>query len=112
MDRGIPVRAVEIFEGKTVSFTEFVLGRPRVQRLDLDLDGRIETIRRFREGAVSEENPLVYEKILESVETDRDRDGLYEIAERFFPDGTSIYTWDTDGDGIRDYSEIRGDSVH
>jgi hypothetical protein len=112
MDRGIPVRAVEIFEGKAVSFTEFVLGRPRIQRLDRDLDGRIETIRRFREGAVSEENPLVYEKILESVETDRDRDGLYEMAERFFPDGTSIYTWDTNGDGIRDYFELRGDSVH
>jgi hypothetical protein len=111
LDQGVPRRAVEVFEGKTVSLTEFVLGRPRVQRLDLDLDGRMETIRRFREGAVSEENPLVYEKILESVETDRDRDGLYETGERFFPDGTSVYSWDTNGDGARDYSETRGNSA-
>ncbi|MDR2375956.1 MAG: hypothetical protein LBD96_05900 [Treponema sp.] len=111
LDQGIPRRSVEIFEGKTVSLTEFVLGKPRTQWLDLDLDGRMETIRRFREGAVSEENPLVYEKILELVETDRDRDGLYEMAERFFPDGTSVYSWDTDGDGIRDYVEVREDSA-
>lgn len=108
LDRGVPLRAEELVEGKTVSLTEFVLGRPRVQRLDLDLDGRMETIRRFREGAVSAENPLVYEKILESVETDRDGDGLYEMAERFLPDGTSVYSWDTDGDGSRDYVEVRG----
>jgi hypothetical protein len=111
LDQGVPRRAEEVFEGRTVSLTEFVLGKPRIQRLDLDLDGRMETIRRFREGAVSEENPLLYEKILESVETDRDRDGLYEMVEHFFPDGTSVYSWDTDGDGIRDYVEVRGESA-
>ncbi|MDR2136237.1 MAG: hypothetical protein LBO76_06435 [Treponema sp.] len=111
VDQGVPLRASELVEGKTVSLTEFALGRPQVQRLDLDLDGYMETIRRFRGGAVSEENPLAYDKILESVETDRDRDGLYEMAEYFFPDGTSVYSWDTDGDGVRDYSETRGDSA-
>ncbi|MDR2178521.1 MAG: hypothetical protein LBP20_10870 [Treponema sp.] len=111
MDQGIPRRAVEVFEGKTVSLTEFVLGQPRIQRLDLDMDGRMETIRRFREGTRSEENPLAYEKILESVETDKDRDGLYETAEYFYPDGTSVYSWDATGDGVRDYSETRRDSA-
>jgi hypothetical protein len=76
--------------------------------MDLDLDGRMETIRRFREGkAADEADPLGYEQILELVETDRDRDGLYEIGEQFLPDGTIIYSWDTNGDGIRDFSEKR-----
>ncbi|MDR3147597.1 MAG: hypothetical protein LBU00_04380 [Treponema sp.] len=111
LDGGVPIRAEERVEGRTVSLTEFVLGRPRLQRIDLDLDGRMETLRHFREGPVPEGNPLAYEKILESVETDRDRDGLYEMAEYFFPDGTSIYRWDSDGDGIRDYTETRGAST-
>jgi hypothetical protein len=110
LEGGIPRRATEILEDRTVSVTEFALGKPRIQRLDLDLDGRLETIRRFREGPASGENPLVYEKILESVETDRDRDGLYEIMERFLHDGTSVYSWDSDGDGVRDYFETRGES--
>jgi hypothetical protein len=106
LDRGIPRRALEMLDGRMVAVTEFTLGRPRLQRLDLDLDGRMETLRRFREGRAAEEgDPLGYEKILEMVETDRDRDGLYEIGEQFLPDGTIIYSWDTDGDGVRDFSE-------
>jgi hypothetical protein len=107
LEQGVPRRAVEILDGKIVALTEFNLGTPRIQRLDLDLDGRMETIRHFRESSPDDAEPLAYEKILESVETDRDRDGLYEIGERFFPDGTVIYSWDTDGDGIRDYAETR-----
>jgi hypothetical protein len=104
LDRGLPLRAEEILEGKTVSVTEFVLGQPRLQRLDLDLDGRLETIRRFREGT----DPR--DPVLESLETDGDRDGLYEMGEYFFPDGSGVYRWDSDGDGIPDYSETRGNS--
>jgi tetratricopeptide (TPR) repeat protein len=113
LERGVPLRSTEILEGKVVALTEFSQGLPRVQRLDLDLDGRMETIRRFREASMNgtngmnEAEPWRYEKILESVETDRDRDGLYEIEERFLPNGTVIYSWDTDGDGIRDYVETR-----
>jgi hypothetical protein len=107
LEQGIPRRAVEILEGKIVALTEFSLGLPRIQRLDLDLDGRMETIRHFRENPLNEAEPLAYEKILELVETDRDRDGLYEIGERFLPDGTVIYSWDSDGDGVRDYIETR-----
>jgi hypothetical protein len=110
LEGGVPRRAVEILEGKTVALTEFNRGRPRVQRLDLDLDGRMETIRHFRETVLDEGAPWDYEKILESVETDRDRDGLYEIEERFLPDGTVIFSWDSDGDGLRDYVETRKNS--
>ncbi|MDR0641339.1 MAG: hypothetical protein LBG07_02645 [Treponema sp.] len=108
LEQGVPRRAVEILEGKIVALTEFSLGRPRLQRLDLDLDGRMETVRHFREASVDDDaEPLDYEKILELVETDRDRDGLYEIGEQFLPNGIVIYSWDTDGDGIRDYVETR-----
>jgi tetratricopeptide (TPR) repeat protein len=107
LEQGVPRRAVEILDGKTVALTEFNLGTPRIQRLDLDLDGLMETVRHFRESSPDGAEPLAYEKILELVETDRDRDGLYEIGERFLPDGTVIYSWDTDGDGIRDYVETR-----
>jgi tetratricopeptide (TPR) repeat protein len=107
LEQGIPRRAVEILEGKVVALTEFSRGLPRTQRLDLDLDGRMETVRHFREVPVDEAEPLAYEKFLELVETDRDQDGLYEIGEFFLPDGTVIYSWDTDGDGVRDYVEIR-----
>jgi hypothetical protein len=108
LEGGVPRRAVEILEGKTLSLTEFSRGLPRIQRLDLDMDGRMETVRRFREASPDEAAPWNYEKILESVETDRDWDGLYEIGEFFLPDGTVIFSWDTDGDGVRDYVETRG----
>jgi hypothetical protein len=108
LEGGVPRRALEILEGKITALTEFSRGLPRLQRLDLDLDGRMETIRHFREGVPDEAAPWNYEKILESVETDRDQDGLYEMEERFLPGGTVIFSWDTDGDGVRDYVETRG----
>jgi hypothetical protein len=107
LEGGVPRRATEILEGRIVALTEFNRGIPRIQRLDLDLDGRMETIRHFREASPDEGAPWNYEKILESVETDRDRDGLYEIEERFLPDGTVVFSWDSDGDGLRDYVETR-----
>jgi hypothetical protein len=108
LDRGIPLRAVEILGGRTVSVTEFAAGRPLVQRLDLDLDGRMETLRRFR-GAEpgGEEFPFIYEKTIEFSESDWDGDGIFETGEEHLPDGTVIYSWDMDGDGIREYAEKR-----
>jgi tetratricopeptide (TPR) repeat protein len=111
MEQGVPRRAVEILDGKPVAVTDFNLGLPRIQRLDLDLDGRMETVRYFRRSRPADKSePLDYEKILELVETDRDGDGLYEMGERFLPGGTVEYSWDTDGDGIRDYVETRKDA--
>jgi hypothetical protein len=47
LNQGIPVRAREYAGDLMVSETEFLRGRPQLQRLDLDLDGRIDTVRRF-----------------------------------------------------------------
>jgi hypothetical protein len=107
IDRGVPLRAVEILNGQPVSVTEFIKGRPVSQRLDLDLDGRMETLRRFRSLEYDAENPLGYKKTVESSESDWNGDGVYETAETYREDGSVLYFWDMDGDGIREYSESR-----
>ena len=45
--QGIPTRAEETLNGRIVSVTEFENGRPVIQRLDMNLDGTLETIRHF-----------------------------------------------------------------
>ena len=45
--QGIPVRAREYVGNLKVSETEFLRGRPQLQRLDLDFDGNVDTVRRF-----------------------------------------------------------------
>jgi hypothetical protein len=108
LDRGIPWRATELFNGRPVGLTEFELGKPRFQRLDLDLDSRMETLRRFREGKAGDpENPLAYERVIELSESDWNGDGIFEVREQYLPGGGIIYSWDTNGDGIWDYSEMR-----
>ncbi|MDR0585328.1 MAG: hypothetical protein LBG57_13420 [Treponema sp.] len=106
LDRGIPLRSVEILNGRTVSETKFEKGKPVLQRLDLNLDSRMETIRRFRPLA-NGDDPLDYKKIVEYSESDWDGDGIYEIAEEYREDGSVVYLWDMDGDGIKEYSETR-----
>jgi hypothetical protein len=106
--RGIPLRAAEVLEGRPVSVTEFNRGKPVSQRVDLDLDGRMETIRRFREAAPSAEEGIPeFERILEFSESDWDGDGIFETGEQYLSNGSVVYSWDMDGDGIREYSEIR-----
>jgi tetratricopeptide (TPR) repeat protein len=107
--RGVPLRAAEILEGRPVSVTEFNRGKPVSQRIDLDVDGRMETIRRFRDQAAfsAEEGLPELEKILEFSESDWDGDGIFETGEQYLLDGTVVYSWDMDGDGVREYSEIR-----
>jgi hypothetical protein len=108
LDRGVPWRATELSGGRPVGVTEFELGKPRFQRLDLDLDSRMETLRHFRDGRAGDpENPLAYERIIELSESDWNGDGIFEAGEQYLPDGSIIYSWDTNGDGIRDYSERR-----
>ena len=107
LDRSIPRGAVEIFQGRIVSVTEFEQGAPVLQRLDLDMDGRMETLRRFRRIKYREEDPLAYQKILVSSESDWNGDGMYEAGELYLEDGLIVYSWDMDGDGIREYSEVR-----
>ena len=45
---GVKRRSREFLGDTLVSETEYLLGQPLVQRIDMDLDGRLETIRRFR----------------------------------------------------------------
>jgi hypothetical protein len=106
---GIPLRAAEILDGRPVAVTEFVRGKPTVQRIDLDLDGRMETVRRFQgedAGSGGEDLPD-YKKIIRISESDWNGDGIFETSEQYLSDGTVVYSWDMDGDGEREYSEIK-----
>jgi tetratricopeptide (TPR) repeat protein len=90
---GIPVKSRIYLGEKTAAETEFVEGRPLIQRLDMDLDGRMETIRRF--------DPAVpYRTVLS--ESDWNGDGIFEYAETLQEDGGLKKSWDIDGDGIRE----------
>jgi hypothetical protein len=104
LDRGIPRRSVEYVEGRPAAVTEFSAGRPLVQRIDLDLDGRMETIRRFRQDGPGEggtAGPSAHGRVLESSESDWDGDGVYETGEEYFPEGTIRRAWDLDEKGRR-----------
>lgn len=106
LEWGVPRRAAEYLEGRVVSSTEFVQGRPVVQHIDLDLDGRMETIRRFRIQEGSPGGGGGYAPILESSESDWDGDGVYESGEEYLPDGSTIRSWDLNKDGNREYTVI------
>jgi antitoxin component YwqK of YwqJK toxin-antitoxin module len=90
---GIPVRSTVYVNGKKVSETEFRSGRPHIQYLDLDMDGRMETRRRY--------DPDVPYRIL-ITESDWNGDGTYEYAETLQSDGSIIKSWDFNRDGIRE----------
>jgi hypothetical protein len=108
LDQGVPRRAVETLDGRVVSVTEFEQGRPLLQRVDLDLDGRMETVRRFRRLGPhvpgQAEDLLEWRKELAFTESDWNGDGRYETAEEYLPGGERRYYGDMDGDGTRDYS--------
>lgn len=74
--RGVAVRAVETLKGAVIARTEFVRGRPASRTLDMDLDGRMEAVQRFRfsesEGAV-----------VERVEIDENGDGKIDRVEHY-----------------------------
>ncbi|MDR0599460.1 MAG: hypothetical protein LBG84_05185 [Treponema sp.] len=90
---GVPVKAAVYVGGRLAAETEYRLGRPLIQRLDLDLDGRMETIRRY--------DPAEPGGLLLS-ESDWDGDGNYEYAEIPQENGGVRKTWDLDGDGARE----------
>ncbi|GHV96356.1 hypothetical protein AGMMS50293_26760 [Spirochaetia bacterium] len=107
LDRSIPIRATETLNGMTVSITEFERGLPVLQRLDLDLDSRMETQRRFRRPGPGWDDFLNYRDLLASSESDWNGDGLFETGELYLEDGSVVYSWDMDGDGVREYSETK-----
>jgi hypothetical protein len=106
LELGVPKRAVEYIGDKMVSVTEFLRGRPVVQRIDLDLDGRMETVRRFSARIEVLDPERGYNIIPESSENDWDGDGVYETGEEYFPDGSSARSWDLDNDGNREYTVV------
>ena len=95
LERGIPVRAEVTLNDTIVSVTEFANGYPVIQRLDMDIDGRMETVRRFDRN------------VMRSSENDWYGGGFFGTAERHREDGSVVYSWDLDGDGKREYSETR-----
>jgi len=95
LNRGIPVRAEVTLNNTIVSVTEFENGYPVVQRLDMDLDGRMETVRNFDRSGIK------------SSESDWYGGGVFGSAELYREDGSVVYSWDLDGDGTREYSELR-----
>jgi hypothetical protein len=78
--QGIPVAAREYSSGQLVSEKEFLRGRPQLQRVDLDLDGRMETVRVFRHDyqAVELEDLWNYDRNIEYTVSDWDGDGIFE----------------------------------
>ena len=104
LERGIPMQAVETINGKQVSFTEFERGAPVIQRLDLDLDGRMETVRRFRRPGPDFNETFDLRGLAASSESDWG-DGRYKTGEMYLQDGSVVYSWDMDGSGTMNYSE-------
>jgi hypothetical protein len=122
LDRGITLSSAEYLRGKTVSsgllssdllssgllsVTEYQSGRPVLQRIDLDLDERMETIRWFRrDGPPGGEYPFEYVPVWESSESDWDGDGVYETGEEYLPDRTVVRSWDMNQDGVKEFTVI------
>jgi len=48
LEQGIPIRAREYVSGLMVSETDFLRGRPQHQKVDLDFDGKMDTVRFFK----------------------------------------------------------------
>ena len=109
LHRGIPLRSEVMLNGLIVSITEFENGSPIVQRLDLDADGTMETIRRFRRitpgGTISSGESFTpdYRPFIRSSESTRNSSPFFSSAELYPEDGSIVYIWDLDGTGIRDY---------
>lgn len=108
--RGIPLCSVETLDGKEVSNMEFENGFPVVQYLDMDLDGRKETIRRFRRPGpdfpwADADLKFDYRSLISSSQSDWTGEGKFQTTEVYRQDGSVVYSWDIDGSGEIDYSE-------
>ncbi|MDR0314091.1 MAG: hypothetical protein LBI14_10915 [Treponema sp.] len=87
LNSSIPVRAREYLDGRMISETDFLRGRPIAQRVDLDLDGRLETVRHFRRSSLTQDDGtlvppeilLDYERDYDYAQSDWAGDGNYEF---------------------------------
>ncbi|MDR1148332.1 MAG: type III polyketide synthase [Spirochaetaceae bacterium] len=76
---GVVLSSKEYVDGVLCAETNYENGMPVFQRIDLDLDGRMETMRRFRpagDAALSSEI-----EVIEVIESDWDGDGFVEYRE-------------------------------
>jgi len=108
LEKGIVLHASETFEGKQISVTEFNKGSPVIQRLDMDMDGRMETIRRFYRADYlwsDLDDTFNYRRLIASSESDWTGQGAYKTGEVYQKDGSVVYSWDADGSGEMNYSE-------
>ncbi|MCL2478903.1 MAG: CDC27 family protein [Treponema sp.] len=86
LSQSIPVGAREYLNGRVISETDFLRGRPIAQRVDLDLDGRLETFRHFRRYSLVQdgivpppETLLDYNRDFDYAESDWAGDGVLQI---------------------------------
>jgi len=101
MSRGVMQQVIEEINGKQISVTEFQRGLPVVQYIDLDQDGRMETIRHFRRPPHDYvwEDLIDYRRLISSSESDWRGDGLFKTKEVYSLDGSVVYYYDMDGTG-------------
>jgi hypothetical protein len=93
LEKGVPLRVREYLGEVLVSETSFFQGRPQFQIVDLDLDGRLETVRRFRRtppplraGEEAEDDlPAFFDQggEIEYAESDWDGDGIFESRQYY-----------------------------
>jgi len=111
MNRGVILQSIETLNGQQVSVTEFERGWPVIQHIDLDLDGRMETIRRFREPSQADYETgwlwLNSRRFIASSESDWAGDGRHKTKEVYQLDGSVVYYFDMDGSGTWTYLETR-----
>ncbi|MDR2481352.1 MAG: hypothetical protein LBD07_03545 [Spirochaetaceae bacterium] len=71
---GVRISSVERLNGRIISEMQFIRGMPFIQRVDTDLDGRLETIRHF----IQNSSGLITIPEIDYVEIDWDGNGVYE----------------------------------
>ncbi|MDR1231127.1 MAG: hypothetical protein LBK61_06980 [Spirochaetaceae bacterium] len=104
MRDGVPVYAEERLNGRVVSETVFERGVPVQQLVDLDVNGSLETVRRFRAERVPDYYPF-HEITPSSQISDFNGNGVAEYKEEYAADGTVSRFWDMDEDGVYEYRE-------
>lgn len=104
MENGIPLKAIQTLDELRISLTEFERGLPVIQYLDFDLDGRMETIRRFRNPTNDlthgnlQYDVFNYRSLIASSESDWSGDGRNITKEVYLPDGSVVYYFNMDGE--------------
>jgi hypothetical protein len=64
----------------------------------------METVRRFRKPASGTYSSLDYRPFVQSSETSRNSSGIFGSAEMYRLDGSVVYSWDLDGNGLKEYT--------